>query len=127
MPGKTLFGFPRECRISDTAGYASVRKTGRRIHTGSFILYVAPSVCPASRLGVIASRKVGNAVRRNRAKRLAREVFRLKAPAISPPVDVVLIVKSDQDREPDFDRYERDFERAIRTFFQGVAPGGERG
>jgi len=46
------------------------------------------------RLGVIASRRVGNAVRRNRAKRLLRELFRLHQEALPPSCDVLLIARS---------------------------------
>ena len=45
-----------------------------------------------ARLGVVASRKVGPAVARNRAKRLVRELFR-RNPALFPPgIDMVIIV-----------------------------------
>ena len=45
------------------------------------------------RLGVVASRKVGNAVERARAKRLLREVYRRNRVALSGAVDVVLVAR----------------------------------
>lgn len=43
------------------------------------------------RLGIIASRKIGNAVVRNYAKRKIRAVFRVIKDAIQPPMDIVVI------------------------------------
>lgn len=55
-----------------------------------FILFVLPNGAERSRLGVTLSRKVGNAVARNRARRRLREAFR-HAPAIrSIGVDIVV-------------------------------------
>ena len=55
-----------------TAQRKGVRKRGRYL-----TLFVLPNHRDESRLGVIATRRMGGAVRRNRCKRLARELFRL--------------------------------------------------
>jgi ribonuclease P protein component len=53
---------------------------------------VTPSERPGpTRLGIIASKKVGNAVMRNRAKRLIREAFRKNKAAFPPGLDLVVI------------------------------------
>ena len=46
-----------------------------------------------SRLGVITSRKIGNAVVRSRARRVLREVFRLNQHKLVQPVDLVLVAR----------------------------------
>jgi RNase P protein component len=51
--------------------------------------FALPNGLKAPRLGIAASAKMGNAVARNRAKRLARELFRAHTP--TKPVDVVFV------------------------------------
>jgi ribonuclease P protein component len=46
-----------------------------------------------ARLGIVASRKVGNAVTRNRAKRLVREAFRSTRDLFQAGIDLVVIVR----------------------------------
>jgi ribonuclease P protein component len=48
---------------------------------------------PHSRFGFTASRRVGNAVQRNRARRLLRESVRLQLETIEPGWDLVFIAR----------------------------------
>jgi ribonuclease P protein component len=86
--------FFRELRITNRPRYKRCYARGRRFLTRSFILFVLPvpdrgQWC----LGIAASRKVGNAVRRNRIKRLIREVFRVNQHEIKLKADIVVVVK----------------------------------
>ena len=65
----------------------SLRAKGRYL-----TVLVAPNEAGTTRLGIVASRKLGDAVRRNRAKRLIRQIFR-QTPSlpVRPGVDVVVI------------------------------------
>jgi ribonuclease P protein component len=59
------------------------------------ILYVLPNDLGRQRLGIIASKKIGNAVNRNRAKRKIREVFRRIKSRMKPTMDIVVISGKD--------------------------------
>ena len=61
-----------------------VRTRGRYL-----TLFVLPNNLVVSRLGVIATRRLGGAVRRNRSKRLVREIFRLNK--TGPGLDIVVL------------------------------------
>lgn len=89
--------FTSKQRLRRTAEYAAVRSDGFRINCGTFFLNflsreneIGP---PVRRLGVIASRRVGDAVRRNRAKRRLREIFRLNQEQLPFACDIVLIAR----------------------------------
>lgn len=67
---------------------------GARLVCRFFVAFVVPRGAGPLRLGVVASRRVGGAVARNRAKRLLREVFRLRRPAREVSADVVLVARA---------------------------------
>jgi ribonuclease P protein component len=90
VPSHTL---PPARRIRRRGEFQHVFDVGRRAHGRYLTIVAAPiPVGDASRLGIVASRKVGGAVVRNRAKRLIREVFRTK-PGPKVLSDLVVIAK----------------------------------
>lgn len=62
------------------------------------IVYGCANELGRSRLGVSVSRKIGNAVARNRFKRLYREAFRLSRAELPTGLDLVVLPRST--REP---------------------------
>jgi ribonuclease P protein component len=71
--------FPRDRRIRRRGEFNTVFERGTRVHGRFYTFLLLSNTLTAPRLGIVASRKVGGAVQRNRAKRLIREMFRAQA------------------------------------------------
>jgi ribonuclease P protein component len=85
--------FRPEERIRRRAEFKQVYERGVRIHSRYATVFFMSNERAIGRLGIAATRKLGGAVQRNRAKRLIREVFRRNR--IAAGFDVVIIPKRD--------------------------------
>jgi len=92
-PASRLNGYPKSARLRKRREYLSAQEEGRRRHVDGFVVIVARRPGGPCRLGVTVSRRVGNAVVRNRLKRLVREAFRECRWTLGPERDVVVIAK----------------------------------
>jgi ribonuclease P protein component len=86
-------GYPKAARLRRRAEFLGVQRDGRRRHTSHLVFVLRFASGARSRLGVTVSKRVGNAVVRNRVKRFLREVFRLRQGHIAPALDLVVIAK----------------------------------
>jgi ribonuclease P protein component len=84
-------GFPRSRRIKQGRDFQRAKTAGKRAVSGCLILNWLPA--SQTRLGVITSKKIGNAVARARARRLLREAFRLNQLRLAQPLDLVLVAR----------------------------------
>ncbi len=89
--GKESFG--KHEKIRKRSEYLTVYERGRRRHSANFTVIVLNEPGRARRLGITVSRRVGNAVERNRIKRLVREFFRLNKHRLVSSQDIVIIGK----------------------------------
>jgi len=80
-------------RLRRPADVKRVRQHGKSRHHPLFVLLVHPNELSVARFAFIASRRVGKAVQRNRAKRVLREAVRLQLDKIAPGWDCVLIAR----------------------------------
>jgi len=88
-----MAGFHRSERVRRRVEYQKIYDQGTRVHSRYFTLFTLSNQLTFGRLGIAATRKLGGAVVRNRAKRLIREVFRRNK--LAPGVDLVVVPKRD--------------------------------
>lgn len=84
-------------------------KEGRRWHTPAFVVIVSDA--PTIKWAVVASKKVGSAVVRNRAKRRLRALFRSCASTLKPAA--YLLIAREQIEDVSFERMRQDFAHAL--------------
>lgn len=93
MDARSDQGFPSSCRLRSSREYTQVWRKGRRCHTAHLLVIASGGAAAGARLGISVSRKVGNAVCRNRIKRWVREYFRRRRNGIGTAVDLSVVVK----------------------------------
>ena len=76
-------------RIRRRAEFKQIYEKGTRVHARYSTIFVLPNSLGVGRLGIAATKKLGGAVQRNRAKRLIREIFRRNK--IAPGHDVIVV------------------------------------
>lgn len=95
--------FRRGLRLRDRADFKRLERKGRR-RIGQFLIVIAHSnALDDSRIGLTVTRKVGNAVQRNRWKRRLREIFRRNKEYVPTGYDFVVIVKRSAPADASFD------------------------
>ena len=86
------FSFQKSERLAKRTQFEQVMNQGQKYRTGTFCtVFFLPNGLDRKRLGIIASKKIGNAVARNVTKRKIREVFRHIKDRIEPAIDIVII------------------------------------
>ena len=89
------FSFPGSARLKRRKEFLRLRECGRKAHSRHFLIVYAPTECLQSRLGIAVTKKIErSSVRRNRMKRILREVFRLHRYRLTNNFDIVIVARS---------------------------------
>jgi ribonuclease P protein component len=113
VPGQAL---PPAERVRRRPEFERAYDTGARIHGRFLTLFVVPNGLVVARLGVAATRKLGPATVRNRAKRLAREVFRRHK--LISGFDIIVVPRPEMLDAP-FSSLEADYLATLRRHDRG--------
>lgn len=105
--------FPKTDRILKRGLFRRVYEQGRKVQFRYFTAFILAKQDDGARIGVTATRKIGNAVQRNRARRLVREAFRKNKWLAPNGVDIVINVK-----RPLVEARYRDLEGEFIAFLQ---------
>lgn len=87
------YSFPKIRRLLNRKDFVNLNRTGNRYQTTHFTALLRQNRLGITRLGITVNRKMGNAVQRNRIKRLIREFFRLHESFFPQGYDMVIVAK----------------------------------
>lgn len=113
-------GLGKEDRIRRGREFKAVFEHRRATTNGPLRVHTMPASTPHARLGLAVSRRVGNAVRRNRIKRLLRTAFRALRDTTSQPLDVVIVVLPHELQS--LNEYEKHLRKALHLAEQDAKP-----
>ncbi|MBR4200229.1 MAG: ribonuclease P protein component [Oscillospiraceae bacterium] len=86
-------------KMNRNTDFQRLYRSGAFCSLGSALLYVRPNNLPYNRLGITAGKKIGNAVRRNRAKRIIRAAYAAAEPMLPIGLDLVVVARSTLPRQ----------------------------
>jgi len=112
------FSYTKADRILKRSEFLRLSKSGRKIRNRYFIAYVGEGNTGRIRLGVTATRRTGNAVIRNRMKRLCREFFRVHRDRIAGKRDISIVVTKEAAQLPG-----KNFFLSLQNLFDRIEGG----
>ena len=67
---------------------------GKAVTDPALVVYYSKNRAGICRIGITTSKKIGNAVERNRSRRVIKEAFRNVCPQLNPCYDIVMVARS---------------------------------
>lgn len=79
--------------INSNKDFQNLYRKGKSIVSKAVVIYVRPNGLPFNRFGITAGKKVGNAVKRNRAKRIIRQAYRENEILFPLGIDIIIVAR----------------------------------
>ena len=106
------FSLAKEEKLKKRYQFQKLFDQGNKYITPFFVLYVKES--QGKKAGFIVSSKLGKANKRNKAKRLLREVYRLNKNVLEKNHEMVIVARK-KIMEEEFKAVEREFVKALKN------------
>lgn len=103
----------KELRINTKKEYNNIYKYGKKIPARYIIVFIMNNYQDKNRFGVVVSKKVGNAVHRNRIKRQLRAIVKDKLEGLKGGYDIVIIARKTS-KNTLYDLLEKDFLQVMK-------------
>jgi len=79
--------------IKENKDFRRIYARGKSLVSPVMVTYVSKNRSQNVRIGITTSKKIGNAVKRNRSRRVIREAFRSLAPRVTPGYDFIFVAR----------------------------------
>ena len=80
--------------IKSNPDFRRLYNRGISVTDPALVIYYRKNRAGICRIGITTSKKIGNAVERNRSKRVLMEAFRSVCPDVTPEYDIILVARS---------------------------------
>ncbi len=85
-------------KINKNAAFLHLYRKGKKIFSENAVIYYKKNNLPYNRLGITAGKKIGNAVCRNRAKRVIRQAYRENEIFMPIGFDIIVVARTNISR-----------------------------
>lgn len=113
MEKKREFSFPSSNKIKSKKDFQFVYTKGRSVVDSMSVMYVINNEDASLKIGFAVGKKMGNAVVRNRIKRLMREVFRKRRSELKESTKIIWVARKKL-ATASIDTYDRIFMRLVK-------------
>ncbi len=80
--------------LKSNSDFRRLYNRGKAVTDPALVIYYSKNRAGICRIGITTSKKIGNAVERNRSRRVIKEAFRKVCPQVMPCYDIVLVARS---------------------------------